>query len=201
MLRNTKELILLQLPKFLMELQALRCLTVDRKHHILYNPARTAEVLKAPSPRIEKLKLRFRAAGAFFDPSPRSTEPTTASQKEWHEYILTFPENAFADAGNAYPSLTWLELDKQSYLNAVALQQLPRNLVTLSVAIPTKRDAAIAASKALPPNLTSLRMLKDVETCPTFFSSLPRSLTSIAARSLSKFIIEDLSSLPNGLKT
>lgn len=199
-LRNSKELILLQMPKCLAELRNLRFLTVDRSQHVLYNPSRTFEVLKSLSPSLEKLTLRFKGAGFFFNPCSPSERLTGGQFETWNPKQAEFPDNAFIDSQAAFPSLQSLKLDEIALLDATALQGLPRSLLSLSAATTEKGDSFLQCIKALPPNLTSFSTFGRWKKAPSFCSALPRTLTKLAIPQGTLANVEELSNLPRELK-
>ena len=189
------------MPKFLVELRALRHLTVDRGYQVLYNPDRTLEVLRALSPNVDTLNLLFRGAGFYFNPCSPSERTISSAMGAWNPKSAAFPNDAYIDASIAFPSLTSLKLDDIAVLDATAIQRLPRGILDLSVAIPSTVFPAIEAAKALPPNLTSLEIVEAFFTSVSFWSSLPPSLTILnSLTSRHGFTEKDVASLPRDLK-
>lgn len=193
---NKKEVVLLRLPTFLKALNALRHLVVDRDGYVLFDGQRTYEVLKALSARVEKLVLKFRHSGGFFQPHPK-----IIACDDWGVPNPNMTEEfygGYIDAAASFPSLKTLKLDAVAHFEAEAIQLLPRSLQSLSLALPEASELNVKAAHALPTSLRRLESLgAQLSTSAPFFAALPRDLSHLAIRSSSPInTIEDIQALP-----
>lgn len=198
---NKREVTLLRLPSCLKDFRALQSLVVLRRNNIIYDPAHTFEVLKNLSPKLEKLVLKFRGSGFFFNPCAASERVNVGdSWDDWNPTTSGMGEDIYIDAGSSFPALKTLKLDENGALNSAAVQSLPRGLSNLTVSLTPSLEQVIASFQVLPPNLTKLSIPNRIESSPSIWSALPPTLRDVFVNGDKALSTDDWKNMPRELE-
>lgn len=160
-----------RLPKYLTNLHSLRHLLIDRfyfsTYGLLYDPARTLEVIAGLPSTLESLRLRFCYSKDLFFPSSSLAAPRAPTAE---------PTLTHISLRDKFPALTCLELDLYQVWTPPEVKALPRSLTELWVGLDPTPPVALNTMTCMPPEITSLVIYctcAEAVISQTFFERLP----------------------------
>lgn len=225
-LRDQREYSASQFPILLGSLRALRELTIDKSHTMIYSQKLAQNVRRLPT-TLRKLTLRVQNShNVLFPFTASNSEESAIDHSNTDHTPLSTGNGTFA---TAFPCLETLELSIQEVWTKGHFDLLPPSITCL-LGVKLPKDADMRFSSALPRQLLTFEVYGRSTILPSFWPQLPPNLTRIkvnfdttipndadssiyldTARSLPRSLTEfkgdsyssfvDIAGLPSSLKT